>query len=647
MSSWWRKPARSMSDPWPAFSEIWVCFELPRKDPPAHAVVLSFMAPGAEAALEQRCGTQVVSGRALVDEVRSRGRSEYLQLIARLGSSPCLHGQTLRQVLQGPGEYSRWWFLDVTEKDCLWDQDAIYVTILQLMAVQAMKDKYLIERVHLHGSAPALAAALSRPGALRASLADLVRAVALGLFGRLLLLVEFGQTWWTLRRLPLPLEEHRDVLLQGYWDWTVRPDGEGQLRDRYFTTLPARLADRGVSVGWLASCEPLSESWQRGRRRRDVLAAAGSHPEVTLLERHLTLRDLVATTANLRYPVQITRAVVGRAFRQLCVVAGFDLYPLVRRQILRAAWGRTFCRLQLVATATTRACQQRRPRMVLAAFELFLRARAFYAGIRACVPRPQVWAAQHAVYSHDKTFGLIDPGAELRGEPDGCPMPAPDGVFGLGDLSRQIWEANGFRSEQIVLTGGLRYQAVGMAAREPRAADGHVSLLLAGGMCDAAHIDLCDAAVAAAAGLPVRLYYRDHPIYMFTKRKPFRPFRGSIAVTSGTLDEDFRATDLVLFSQTGIAEEALLRGIPTWQWLWPGCNTSPFLDVPVIPAFTSVAVLRRQLEAFVRNPGCYRPTADVQRRVLSECFGPDPAAASGRMADAVHQILTADAGAHA
>lgn len=377
-----------------------------------------------------------------------------------------------------------------------------------------------------------------------------------------------------------------------------------------------------------------------------MLAAACEHPDVTLVERYLTLRDVVGTVSNLRYPVQVTRAVVGHAFRQLCAVAGFDLYPLVRRQILRAAWGRTFCRLQLVATATARACRRLRPGLVLGAFELHLRSRAPYAGARACSPRPHVWAAQHAVYSHDKTFGVLDPDAELRGVPDGCPMPAPDGVFALGDLSKRIWGANGFGDEHVVLTGGLRYQAVGMESRELRAGGGYVSLLLAGGMCNAAHADLCDAAVAAASGLPVRLYYRDHPVYRFSNRPLFRRFRGSITVTSGTLDEDFRAADLLLFSQTGIAEEALLRGIPTWQWLWPGCNTSAFLDVPVIPAFTSVAALRRELEAFVSDPPRYRPTAETQRRVLYECFGPDPSAASVRMADAVQQMLTADAGAY-
>jgi surface carbohydrate biosynthesis protein (TIGR04326 family) len=630
------------------FSELWVCFELPAQDPPAQALVLSFLAPGAETEMEDRWGPRIVSGRALVQEVRSRARAEYLRLIARTGATPCVGGRTLRQALQGPGNYSRWWFLGVTEKDCFWDEDTIYLTVLQLMAVRDLCERYRLERVRLHGAVPAFAAALGQRAPTRGAVADLAGALALGLLGRLRLLVEYVGMWWTLRRLPLPAGEHRDVLLQGYWDWTVRPENQGGLRDRYFTDLPAELAGRGLSVGWLASCELDSEPWRRGRKRHDVLAASSGYPEVTLLERYLTPGDILRTVCDLRYPVHLTRAVSGRAFRRLCSVGGFDLYPLVRRQLLRSGWNSTVCRLQLVAMATARACRHLRPMVVLTSFELFLRSRALYAGVRACSPRARVWAAQHAAYSSDKTLGVFDPDIEVRGTPDGCAVPAPDGIFVMGDLSRRIWEGNGFAGESVVLTGGLRYQAVGIEPRVAEAAGGHITLLLAGGMCEAAHVDLCAAALSATSGLgSVRLHWRDHPHYSFSRSRSFRRFRGSITVTSCPLDEDLQAADLVLFSQTGLAEEALLRGIPTWQWLWPGFNASPFLDVPVIPSFTSVSALRRELQAFMQDPERYQPTVEVQRRVLYECFGPDPAGASARIADAIQHMITADARAHA
>ena len=627
-----------------AVTEVWICFEPPRADPPPHALILSFMAPGAEAVFEQRWGSQLLSGRVHVDQIRARGREEYVRLIARIGATPCVGGRSIRQVLRGPDGYSRWWFLDVTEKDCLSDADTIYLTILRLMAVQAVKDRYGITRVDVHGGDPLFAAALGRSGPPRTSITEIARVAASGILRRLALSMEYVALWWTLRRLQLPSSERRNVLLQGYWDWSVQPDGDGNLQDRYFTALPAQLASRGLSAGWLASCEANAEGRAVRRKEHDVVVASCAHPEVTLLEQYLTPADILREAWNLRYPIQATRFVIDSRFRGLCRIGAFDLYPLVRKQLLRAVWGGAFCRLQLVATATARACRQIRPKVVLTCFELFLRSRAIYAGVRAGSAGARVWAAQHAGYSSDKTLGVCDPEIEMRGVPDGCAMPAPDGVFAMGELSRRVWEASGFAHENVAVTGGLRYQAVRIESRTPKPSTGQVSVLLAGGVCEAAHVDLCDAVLAATSGLAsVRVRWRDHPHYRFSERRSFRRFQRAITVTSSTLDEDFREADLVIFSQTGLAEEALLYGIPTWQWLWPGFNTSPFVDLSVIPSFTSVGALRRALESFLEDPARHRPTRETQQRVLQECFGLDPAGASARIADAVQHMIVADA----
>ena len=643
-----------------AYSEICVCFEPPAADPLPHVLILSFMAPGAEAAVEQRWGSQVVSGRQIVQDVRTDARAAYVQVIARLGATPSAGGRTLRQLLQGPDGYSRWWFLGITDKDCVWDADAIYTTALRLAAVREAQTRYDVRSLSFHGAPREFAAALgAAPGTANAwwvTAGVVARAVAVGILGRLSLTAEYLGLWWALRRLPAPAAVRRDVLLQGYWDWSVRQDGAGALRDRYFTDLPAQLARRGLSVGWLASCETGLEPWQRGRRRRDVLAAAGAHPGLTLLERYVAPADIARIAWNLRSPLRVTRFALSRQFLAACRVGTLDLAPVVRPLLLNVSWGSTACRCELVATATARACRQLRPAIVLTFMELFTRARALYAGVRASGSRALVWAAQHAGYSSDKTLGVFDPALEVRGEPDDCPIPAPDGLFVMGDLSRRIWERNELGRGRIVPTGGLRYHAVHIETRiEPRmaappaapAAEG-VSILLVGGMNAGAEVDLCDAAVAAVKGLEsVHLSWRDHPNYRFSQRAVFDRFRKVITVTSGSLDEDLRTTALVLFTHAGVAEEAVLQGIPTWQWLWPGFNTSPFLDVPVIPAFTSVAALRRELETFLEAPEAYRPTADVQARVLHECFGPDPAGASVRIADAVQQMISTSAVAHA
>ena len=624
-----------------SFAELIVCFDLPADDVASNALILSFVPPHLEAAAQLRFGARLINGRALVQETRPRARAAYIRLIAQIGATPCFGGKTLREILVGPGGYSRWWLLDITERDCLWDGDPLYATMLQAVAVQSIRARHGIDRVRVHGDARALEAAVGRGSAAYLRKGSLSRIVIAGLAGRLKLLAESVSTWWALRCAPRVSADHRDVLLQGSWDWTVRPDGAGGLKDRYFTDLPEQLARRGVRVGWLTTCEPFMEPWQRGRRKQDVFAAASAHPEVTLLERYLTAGDVARAIFNLRYPVRVVRAVSNRAFQQLCVVDGINMYPLVWRQLVRAVCVPTFCRLQLVATATARACQRIRPGVFLGGLELFLRSRALYAGVRASGGATRIWAAQHAGYSTDKTMGVFDPDVEIGGAPDGFPVPQPDGIFLLGELSRRIWAENGFTGSRALLTGGLRYQHIRIESRATEALQRPVTLLLAGGMCEAAHVDLCDAAIAAAAGLPIRLVWRDHPSYLFTRRPAFRQFRGAIEVTSGTLDNDLQNAALVMFSQTGIAEEALLRGIPVWQWLWPGFNTSPFLDVPLIPAFTSVRDLRRELEGFLKEPARYSPTRATQERVLSECFGPHPARASAMIGDAVRAMVGA------
>jgi surface carbohydrate biosynthesis protein (TIGR04326 family) len=516
--------------------------------------------------------------------------------------------------------------------------------MLRLMAIEQARERYRCDTVRLYGAPRVVAVALGHATRLPgATVVAVLRAVIRGAIARAALARDLLALRRTVGRVQSEDAPQRDVLLQGYWDWSVRPNGNGSVRDRYFTDLPSELARRGLTVGWLASCETQLEPWQQGRHRREVIAAAAAHPEVTLLERYWTPADIVRTVCRLRYPLRLTRFVVGRRFTEICRAGSMDLAPVVREQLLRQVWGSTFCRLELIAAAAARACRDLRPRVVLTFMELFLRARAIYAGVSASPAPAAVWAAQHAGYSSDKTLGVVDPDIEMRGRPDGCAMPAPDGIFVMGDLSRRLWEATGLGPARVVPTGGLRYQSVQIRPPARRAAAQGATVLLACGMNESAERELCDAAVSAADGVRgVRLLWRDHPVYQFSRRPAFRPFRDRIVVTSRPLAEDLEEADLVLFTHAGIAEEALLLGIPVWQWLWAGFNTSPFLDVPVIPAFSSARALRGELERFVHDPAPYRPTAETQRRILHECFGTEPAAASARIADAVQRIVRAE-----
>ncbi len=625
-------------------AELWICFDLPPEDPPKDAVVLSFMSPRRELEAEERWGARLLNGRAWTEDVRPDARRLYLDLLVCVGATP-IAGKTLRQVLKGRDGYSRWWFLKTSEKDSIWEGD-FYTTLLRLICIKRVADKYGIQRVRLYGALSDFEAAVAgrftmAPSGYRWPDTSFGKAVGIALLGRLSVILFYVRLWWTLKFLPRRPAEHVDVLLEAHWNWSVMPDATGALQDRYFSDLPAKLEQTGIRVGWAAWCEPARALW-RGRRTLAGLAAESvKYPGVVLLERFLCPGDILREAADFRYLLRFLRFERVAAFRELCRVEGFDLYPLMRKQIVPLLCSASLCRWELLVTAMRRACEQIQPRMLLTFLEVFLHSRALYVGARLGAPAIKLWAAQHTVYSSDRTFGTVDPKFELQGEPDACPVPAPEGVFAMGELARKIWERNGFSSERVIVTGGLRYQHVRMEGPKTRLrTEGRAAVLLVASMTQAADLEMCEAVTMATQDLPLlQVRLRDHPLYRLSDHTGFKAFRRNVVVTAGTADEDLASADLVVFTHSALAEEALLLGIPVWQWRWAGVNASVFLDIPVIPVFDSVSALRRALEAFLENPAGFAPTRGAQEMVLHQCFGPDPARASARVTDEIVELL--------
>ena len=295
----------------PSRSELWVCFVEPPSTVPPDVLVLSFFSPGAEERWAERLGERLVSGREALQDVRPRARRAYLDLIARIGATPCVGGRTLRQALCGAAGVSRWWFLKISEKDCVWDGDPTYSMLLRLFTVRAVADKHGLDRIVVHGGPRGFAQALGV--AKRSRTRDAITcavAVARGLVARLRFAAKGLHRVLVYRSLAWPALPPCDAVLEAHWDWSLGPDDAGRLRERYFADVPARLRARGARVVWLASCEPDAEVWQRGRSLRHMVGAAVPHPDVVLLDSFLTVRDVVVTALNLRYAL-----VVGRFMR--------------------------------------------------------------------------------------------------------------------------------------------------------------------------------------------------------------------------------------------------------------------------------------------------------------------------------------------
>nr|MBI3612066.1 hypothetical protein [Nitrospirota bacterium] len=607
--------------------------------------MLSFLPADREAEAERLWGDRFVGGRELAQVVRLDARREYVDLIARIGATP-IGGRTLRQAMKGLGGYSRWWFLKTTEKDCVWDEDVTYTTIIRLLCVKLAADRYRPQRIRLFGGPHQFALALMAsheviPERPVRQAPWMVPILLVGLLSRFWLLFYYCRLWWHLRWCA-PVEQGEfDVLLEGYWDWSVGPGADGRLRDKYFSDLPEKLAAHGLRVGWMTWYEPGVASWQKGRPLGAVVRSAAQRRDTVVLERQLSLRDIVGIVFRFRYLGEFLHFDRQPSFRSLFQVAGFDLHHVMRGPMLRLLAGSNLCRWDLLAAAATKACSVARPKLILTFLELITHSRAVRAGARTGFPTTKLWNVQHAGYASDKTFGMVDPRIELSGQPDGCPIPAPDGIFVMGELSESFWRRNGFRKEQVILTGGLRYQHVRVESR-PCVQAAAPTVLLVVGMNAELDLDMCAAVSAATRYLPsVRLRLRDHPHYLLSSCAGFDRFRDRIEVTAGSPDDDLRSADLVVFTHSGMAEEAFLKGIPAWQWLWAGFNTSVFLDLPVIPTFTSVAELQQALRSFHAAPDRYRPKRETQELVMRQCFGPDPAGASERICAKILDLVGA------
>jgi hypothetical protein len=110
------------------------------------------------------------------------------------------------------------------------------------------------------------------------------------------------------------------------------------------------------------------------------------------------------------------------------------------------------------------------------------------------------------------------------------------------------------------------------------------------------------------------------------------------------LEENLDAADLILFTYSTVAEEALLRGKPVWQWLTLGYNGSALAAINGTKQFSSVAGLRRGLEELCTNRRGALPSAEERQQVFEELFsgGLGQASASERIASIIRNIVKTD-----
>jgi len=626
---------------------LWVCWAWPSRPFPIPSTVLSFLPPDQEAELEGLESITVIRARELSLKVREAARRAYLDLVARIGTVPNREGVTLRQALGSPGRASRWWYHPLSFKDA--ERDPLFQSIVALFTVKAATETRRASRLILVGCPDPIARVLRQAFAVDTQAVPQADSMGTrlvrGLVARMRCLFTLVRIRWVVGSSSGWPSCSVDVLLQGFWDWSVWWDEQrGGLYDRYFQAVPQLLAQpRGESVGWMLWVEPDFEPGKRGRVLSNVVASLRRSRNTLVLQSYLRWRDIFRAVADLGPLLTCWASSRREAFQRACQHENWDFAPLVAGGMLEGLASPDLALGELMALAVERAVREANPASIGCFLEHFPRSRAVYEGSRRAKPRILCWTIQHASYSHEKTFLVLSPEREFNGTPDGCAVPHPDVVFAMGEYGRSLFLECGYADDRVVATGSPRFDHVRMRGVHVRqsglgAPQGGMRILLVASQAVEYELDMIAAVTAATKDdESCELIVTSHPFSPVEAHSGFLPFRGRVSVTRQPWAEAIRTTDLVLFTYSTVAEEAFLLGMPVWQWLPWQFHGSALGEVLPIPRFASVPALRQALKAFRADPARFYPTAEQQAIVEERLFY----RADGRGAERVTTALRA------
>lgn len=617
---------------------LWVCWTKQGLMPRAGDVVLSFLPPSDEEALEQNFPGSLLRGRELSRGVRIHAREIYLDVSAAVAATPGRSGRTLRQDAAGARPVSPWWHHPSSFKDC--ESDPAFGWIIEGLTVQQAARVHNLKDIIFWGAPAPLVRAL-RPSFPR-SKSFLARGrKPKFLWWARALASRLNLGWNALRhslaavQVKTKTARHYDVLLASFWDWSVWSEPSGGLADRYYKALPAALADKKLSVGWLAWLDPDAEPHKKGRTLAGMLAPLEDRSDVVLLQKYLKPADIIAALFDFRPLRAYLRRRRRPEFKNIFRVSGLNLFPLMEERLLRGFLDGCLPRCALVALSAKHACRALTPKHVVSFLEHFPHARALYEGARRADKAIVCSAVQHASFCAEKTFYFLDPAREFRGEPDGLAAPCPDEVFAMGTLGRDHFLSCGYPKDHVHLTGSPRYDHVRAPVSASAAPGGekNLRLLIVASLDTTVEIDMVEAAWAASAGLAgVSLTVRDHPFSRVEGHPRFARFSPRVAVSSKTLEEDIAEADVVFFTYSTVAEEAFLKGKPVWQWLPLSYNASALVEACVVPQFSSTDGLRQAMKGFQENPKSFQPDLQARKEACEKLFFRGDGLAAARIA---------------
>ncbi|WP_172825495.1 glycosyltransferase [Geobacter sp. DSM 9736] len=330
-------------------------------------------------------------------------------------------------------------------------------------------------------------------------------------------------------------------------------DETGNLRDRYFGVLPQWLRAQGQDVAWI----PFIYQWTMTPWEEAVRRVRSCPDPVIFMHDYLTPDDVARSITT----AETDLVPCWDATSQSC--AGLRVEELLKEEEVRA-WSGTDVPSHLLFVPFLRRLKEKNPDITtfIYPFENQPWEKVFCLAVRQFFPRARLIGYQHTMVQNmwlpyfpeatEWTAGLL-----------------PDQVACAGEASRQIFKNNGFPEKMLKIGGALRYAGLlgNLEKKVTKISVGNriLATLPIGENDSAALLHQLVVAFANNAAVSVRL--KPHPTLLPPERiHTLLPGSSSLPdnfeVVTGTADEALADADLLVYSNTTTAHDALGRGLP-------------------------------------------------------------------------------------
>ncbi len=588
-----------------------------------------------------RCAT-IFNGAEESVHVRGDVISDYLDATAGIGITE-RNSQTFRNALKvHPDASSVWWYHMVSCRDNT--QDLAFDDMVLVYTVNRVYESSDFNDIVFHRLPQKLADVFASkwPEANYFNIGkedNILKILIKGIASRLKYLWLSSRKILLTRKFRKDINNPLEILYFGFWDWSVKQDAEGNLVDKYYKKLPSNLRDRGISrQGWLVLFDPHSEPSSKGRSMKDAIPETCKYNEIFFLQSYMSLVDLFKEVIRIK-PLLIYLSYKKKIHSELNI-NGFDLYPLFRQELLYRFLDSSIPHLRLIELATKRACLGLAPKITINFLETYPFSRACYAGVQEYNCDIKNIAMQHASRNDESLFFRMHPKKEYSIGDDGESVPKADYIFAMGKLGSRLVAESGYPDEKNILTGSPRFDHVVREERKSKIEYDDICILFAASGVIEIEIPAFLLSARVIKNMPgVKLILREHFFWKISDRKEVTDLLDGIEISICSLDEDLERADLVLFTTTTLAEEALMKSIPVWQIASVKSNFSSLRKIPQVKKIYSEKQLTDELLLALESEFSGRFSEKFIDSIEQQCFYKCDGLASTRVADQIITIL--------